>query len=172
MGWLLTVLEFIYLFLVLWLLYTEIKGAGYAYPNPKKARMMIKFANIKKSDIAYDLGSGFGGLVFRAAKHAKKVIGIEYDPLRFLISLFRAKISNRKNVKFIRGDLLKQDFSDATVILLFLRQGINQKLKPTLSKLKKGTRIVSYIWTFEGWKPIKEDKKLRIHMYVIGKSNK
>jgi 16S rRNA A1518/A1519 N6-dimethyltransferase RsmA/KsgA/DIM1 with predicted DNA glycosylase/AP lyase activity len=156
---------------LIWLIYSRSKGAEYAFTTDKKARKMIELAQIKKTDIVYDLGSGLGGLVFKSAKYSKKSIGIEYDFLRYLISKIRSPFFRQKNVHFLRADLFQQDISDANVIFLFLKQKTNQKLKNKLQRLKKGTRVVSNIWTFEDWKPVKSDKKTNVYLYIIGKSN-
>ncbi len=166
------IVESLFLLFLLWLFYTRFKGAEYSPTFSKNAGKMIELAGITKKDVVYDLGSGFGGLAIQASRKAKKAVGIEYDPARFFISKIRAKILGIRNVEFVRGNLFRQDISDANVILMFLKQKTNQELKEKLSRLKKGTRIVSYIWTFEGWKPVRQDKKLRVYLYVTGKSDK
>lgn len=164
-------LEIAFFFLILWLVYSRLKGAEYAPTTSKRAKIMLDFASITSKDKVYELGSGLGGLTFKAGVNAKKAIGIEYDYLRYLISKIRLLFSGAKNVEFIRDDIFSYDFSDADVVLLFLKQKTNQLLKGKLSELKKGTRIVSNMWTFEGWKPIRIDKERGIYLYIIGKSN-
>ena len=166
------VIAFLIMFLAFWLFYTRIIGSEYGPTTMKRARRMIEFAKITKKDIVYDLGSGFGGLAIMASRQAEKVIGIEYDFLRYFFSMLRAFFHGARNAKFIRGNLFKQNISKADVILMFLKQKTNQKLKANLKKLKKGTRIVSNTWTFENWKPARQDKKLKVYMYVAGKSDK
>ena len=163
---------FIILFLAFWLFYTRLIGSEYGPTTAKRARRMIELAKITKKDIVYDLGSGFGGLAIMAAGQAKKVVGIEFDILRYFFSIIRAFFHGARNAKFIRGNLFKQDISNADVILLFLKQKTNQKLKAKLKNLKKGARVVSNTWTFENWKPIRQDKKLKVYMYVLGESDK
>ena len=59
-------------------------------------------------------------------------------------------------VKFIEGDIFEQDFSEATVITLYLLPDVNLKLRPKILKLKPGTRIVSHAFNMGDWKPEKE----------------
>ena len=164
----LLIIEALVLITILWCLNTLFmgKGAEYFPTTPRKLRKMFEFANITNNDMVYDLGSGFGSLTIKASKIAKKAVGIEYDYIRYTIS----KLRETDKAKFIRGDLFEQDISDADVVFLYLRQRTNQKLKSKLSKLKKGTKIISNTWTFEDWKPIKQDKKLKVYMYIIGES--
>lgn len=164
-----SLLIFLFLF---WVLYTHFFGAQFQPTARRKMARMLEYAALNKNDIAYDLGCGEARLVIAAARKCKKAIGIEIDPLRFLISLLKIKMLGLKNAKIIFGNLFKKDFRDASVVFLFLWQKANDRLQAKLAKLKKGTRIVSHYWVFKGWKPVKHDRKLRIYLYIIGKSNR
>jgi len=77
-----------------------------------------------------------------------------------------------RRTQIIWGDIFNQDISDATVVTVFLWQKTNEKLKEKLQReLKPGTRVVSHIWTFGGWTPLEVDRKDRVYLYVIGKSD-
>lgn len=163
---------FIFFFL-LWFFYTRFLGAEYYPTTRRKMQKMLEYASLKKSDVVYDLGCGDGRLVIASARKCRKALGIEIDPLRFLISLFKVKLLGIKNAKIIFGDLFKQNLNDADVVLLFLHRRIDDRLqKKFIQELKKGTRVVSHYWIFHGWKPVKKDEKLRIYFYVMGKSDK
>lgn len=156
----------IFLF-VFWFFYSRFLGAEYYPTTSRKMARMIEFAKLRKKDVAYDLGSGDGRLVIATARKCKKAIGIEIDPLRCFISFAKIKLLGLKNARIIFGNIFKQNFKDASVVFLFLRQGANDKLQNKLAKLKKGTRIVSHYWTFGGWNPVKKDEKLKIYLYII-----
>lgn len=157
---------------VFWFFYSRFFGAEYYPTTKRKMQKMIEFAKLRKKDVAYDLGSGDGRLVIAAAGKCRKAVGVEIDLLRVFISLVKIKVFGLKNARIILGDIFKQDFKDANVVFLFLKQGANDKLQNKLAKLKKGTRIVSHYWTFSGWNPIKKDEKLKIYLYIIGKNIK
>ncbi|MCI0350669.1 MAG: hypothetical protein L0Z53_14695, partial [Acidobacteriales bacterium] len=57
------------------------------------------------------------------------------------------------------GDVLKiKDLSDATVVMLYMGDDINLRLRPILQKtLKPGARIVSHRFTMGDWKPHKTE---------------
>ena len=159
-------------FALLWLIYTRIFGAEYYPTSQLRVKKMLELARVGKRDIVYDLGSGDGRLVIAAARIAKKAIGIEIDFFRFLFSLIKIKFLRLKNVHIAWGNFFNFQLKDASVIMLFLRQGTNNKLREKLSKLKSGTRIISHNWTFDGWKIIKQDKRLKLYLYIIGRSNR
>lgn len=160
-------------FFLLWFFYTSFFGAEFYPTTRKKMVRMLEYANIKKTDIIYDLGCGDARLVIAAARKCKRAIGIEIDPLRFLVSFIKTKLLRLKNAKIIFGDLFKQNLRDADVVFLFLHKRINDRLRKKFEKeLKKGTRIVSHYWIFHGWKPVKQDKELKIYLYVIRRIKK
>jgi hypothetical protein len=53
-----------------------------------------------------------------------------------------ARVSDK--VKFLTQDLFTSDFSEATVVTLYLLPSLNERLRPKLQGLKPGTRIVSH----------------------------
>jgi hypothetical protein len=61
----------------------------------------------------------------------------------------RAGVADR--VKIITGDIFEQDFSEATVVTLYLLPDLNYKLRPILLKMKPGTRVVSHQFNMRDW---------------------
>jgi hypothetical protein len=61
-----------------------------------------------------------------------------------------------KNAHIIHGDILKQDYSSANLITVYLLPESNLKVRPILdAQLKKGTRVVAHDFEIGGWKPDK-----------------
>ena len=113
---------------------------------PAVVDAMLKLANVKPSDVVYDLGCGDGIIVATAAqKYGARAVGIDIDPQRVKEATERAqKMGVSDKVKIVQGDLFEADIKDATVVTLYLLQSLNIKLMPKLkSELKPGTRIVS-----------------------------
>ncbi len=127
----------------------------YVPTNQKVVDAMLKMAKVTKKDVVYDLGCGDGRIVITAAKeYGAKGTGIDINPQRIKEANENAKAAGVTNkVKFIEGDLFEQDFSDATVVALYLLPAINLKLRPQLLALKPGTRIVSHAFDMGDWKP-------------------
>jgi SAM-dependent methyltransferase len=112
-------------------------------------------AKVSAADTVYDLGSGDGKIVIAAAKQfGAKGVGIEYDADLVEHSRCLAAAEGvAERVSFVGGDLFETDFSDATVVTLYLTPSVNARLLPTLLALKPGTRVVSYSFTIGDWEP-------------------
>ncbi len=115
---------------------------------------MLEIAKVTPQDYLIDLGSGDGRTVIAAAKLKARATGVEYNPDMVELSKKRATeagVSDRAN--FVKADLFEYDFSEATVITMFLLPEINLRLRPKLLELRPGTRIVTNTFTMGEWKP-------------------
>jgi precorrin-6B methylase 2 len=118
---------------------------------------MLDMAKVTPKDFVIDLGSGDGRTVISAAKRGAKALGIEYNPDMIELSKRNAakeRVSDRAT--FVQADLFESDFSQATVITMFLLPDINLKLRPKILDLKPGTRIVSNSFTMGEWQADEE----------------
>ena len=114
---------------------------------------MLDIAKVTPKDYLIDLGSGDGRTVITAAKRGVKALGIEYNPEMVELSKRNAvKEGVSERASFTKADLFETDFSEATVITMFLLPDINLKLRPKILNLKPGTRIVSNSFTMGDWK--------------------
>ena len=117
------------------------------------ADKMLNMAKVTPQDYVIDLGSGDGRLVITAAKRGAQALGIEYNPDMVALSKRNAaKEGVSERAQFVKADLFESDFSQATVITMFLLESINQRLRPKILDLKPGTRIVSNSFTMGDWK--------------------
>ena len=113
---------------------------------------MLDMAKVTSQDYLIDLGSGDGRTVITAAKRGARASGIEYNPDMVALSMANAaKEGVSEKAKFMKADLFETDFSQATVITMFLLPDINLRLRPKLLEMKPGTRIVSNSFTMEDW---------------------
>jgi SAM-dependent methyltransferase len=113
---------------------------------------MLGLAKLTKDDFLIDLGSGDGIIVITAAKRGARGLGIEYNPDMVAFAEQKAKeagVSSRAT--FRKADLFQTDFSQATVLTMFLLPTINMQLRPTILDLKPGTRVVSNTFTMDDW---------------------
>jgi SAM-dependent methyltransferase len=119
---------------------------------------MLKTANVGPNDLVYDLGAGDGKIAIAAAKEfGAKAVGIEFNPN---MAAYAQRNANQSGVghlvKIINGDIFVEDFSKATVVTLYLLPDLNIQLRPTILKMKPGTRVVSHAFTMGDWEPDKE----------------
>ena len=146
------------------------------YPTPESiVDQMLKLGELKAGEKMFDLGSGDGRIVILAAKkyHAQAV-GVELDKALYKQSvdaIHKAGLDRRAQI--INGDLLKQDYSTADLITVYLLPVSMDKAQPMLDKqLKKGTRVVAHDFMFRGWKPertvdIPDDGEGRSHTLYL-----
>ncbi len=128
--------------------------AGYLAMRPEIVDFMLKFAAIKKDDVLYDLGCGDGRIVVAAAEQfGIRAIGVDIDPRR----IAEARANARKHgvqdrAEFLVGDVTRMDFSEASVVTLYLGMRGNLRLSDILQKqLRPGARIVSCDYEIYGW---------------------
>jgi len=113
---------------------------------------MLDMAKVTPQDFVIDLGSGDGRTVITAAKRGARALGIEYNPDMVELSKRNAqKAGVTGSASFVKADLFETDFSQASVITMFLLPEINLKLRPKILRLKPGTRIVSNTFTMGDW---------------------
>jgi precorrin-6B methylase 2 len=114
---------------------------------------MLDMAKVTPKDYVIDLGSGDGRTVITAAKRGARALGIEYNPDMVALSKRNAvREGVTDKAQFKEADLFESDFSQATVITMFLLPTINLKLRPKILDLKPGTRIVSNSFSMDDWK--------------------
>jgi SAM-dependent methyltransferase len=122
-------------------------------PTPQSlVDKMLDMGKVTAKDYVIDLGSGDGRTVITAAKRGAKALGIEYNPDMVELSKRNAaKAGVSDKASFMKADLFESDFSQATVITMFLLPDINLRLRPKILNLKPGTRIVSNSFTMGDW---------------------
>jgi uncharacterized protein (TIGR03000 family) len=144
---------------------------------------MMKLANVKKGDIAYEPGPGDGRMLIAAVKAgADKGVGIELDPMKAKEATENVKKAGfAEKIKIIEGDALKdRDYSEATVVLLYMGNEFQALLRPILEQqLKPGTRIVSHRFTFGDWAPDKsitvtglDGDEYKLHVWTVKEKKK
>ncbi|MDI6448097.1 alkaline phosphatase family protein [Anaerobaca lacustris] len=116
---------------------------------------MLEMAQVKQSDIVYDLGCGDGRIVVTAAKRfGCRAFGYDIDPQRVAESLENVEANGVGHLVTIeQRDIFTLDLSGVDVVTLYLLPSLNVKLIPQLEKLKPGSRIVSHDFDMKGVEP-------------------
>jgi SAM-dependent methyltransferase len=141
----------------------------YVPTPPEVVRQMLDVARVNKNDVLYDLGSGDGRIVVEAARrYGARGIGIDINPERIREANANAKKAGvTGRVQFLEQDLFETDISKASVVTLYLLPSLNVKLRPTLFKLRPGTRIVSHDFDMGDWQA---DSTMRVNSETRGTS--
>jgi SAM-dependent methyltransferase len=137
---------------------------------------MLQLANVKPTDVVYDLGCGDGRILITAVRsYHCRAVGVELS--RDIYERTSARINALNLTDSIRiqhGNALQTDLSEADVVTLYLMTSTNERLKPQMEKyLKPGARVVSHDYEVHGWKPEREEVMIvdgrphKIYLYVM-----
>ena len=121
---------------------------------------MLAMAEVTARDVVYDLGSGDGRIILRAAeKYGVKAVGVELDGHLVQESRRKARELNLEElVTVIQGDLLQTNLQSATVVTIYLLPEANKKLRPLLERdLRPGSRVIAHHTRIPGWRPAREE---------------
>ena len=116
---------------------------------------MLRLAAVGAKDVVYDLGSGDGRIVITAAsKFGARAVGVELNEHLIYQSEASAQQANvESRVKFLQQDFFKTDFSEASVVTLYLLPAVMKRLRERMLQLKPGTRLVAHDFDFDDWRP-------------------
>ncbi len=122
-------------------------------PSPESTvEKMLDVAKVTPQDFVVDLGSGDGRNVIAAAKRGAKALGVEYNQDMVELSKRNAAAAGVSDkASFVQGDMYAAEFSQATVLALFLLPDNLLKLRDKFAALKPGTRIVANTFGIEEW---------------------
>ena len=148
-------------------------------PTPWEAvDRMLEIAAVTEDDLVYDLGSGDGRILVRAAKNfGARAVGFEIN--RELVRETESAIQAagvESLAEIYEKNIFDADLSPATVITVYLLGSSYAQLKPKIElELRPGTRLVSYCSGIPGWKAARTEtilaggKEQKIYLYVLGR---
>ena len=157
-------------FLAYVLLSGLIWGAGFEPVPRRRLGDMMEFSGVSEGMKVYDLGSGFGRIVFEAARrHGARCVGVEIDPLKCWWSRREARRKHLEDkVEIRRENLFDVDISSADIVFVFLFPPMLKRLKEKmLREMRQGKVVVSYSHKFPAWEPERAEKKLGLYVYRI-----
>ena len=163
------ILQLLFAVFFFYLCIAFIIGAPFVPSTNRVSDIMIRFADIKKGTVVYDLGSGNGKLLFLSAKKGGMAKGLEINPYLVLLSNIRSFFSPfRDNVHTYWKNFWNVNLSEADVIFIYLLPWKMKKLEEKLLReCKKGTLIVSNSFIFPHLKQIESDKKNHVFAFRV-----
>lgn len=148
----------IILILLITYAYGSWRGAPWVPSKKLDVERFIKLAQISEGKIVYDLGCGDGRILQAVVDSGAEARGLELSLLPFLIAKIKL-FKKRKKCHIEYGDFWFKNLGEADVIYIFLMPKIYEKLVTKFkAELKKGTKVVSYVWPLPGMEPIKIDR--------------
>lgn len=136
-------------------------------------RKMLEMGEVGSRDLLYDLGCGDGRIVVAAAEErGASGVGIDIDPKRIAEAQANARTAGvTDRTRFVVADLFASDFSEATVVTLYLWPAVNLRLRPYLwRQLRVGTRVVSHSHDMgDAWRPERTERVdgATVHRWTI-----
>lgn len=120
------------------------RGSNYL-PTPRSEIKKI-LPYIHPGDTVIDLGSGYGEVMeTMATRNPKEVIGVELDPIRYLLTRLRLNNGSFRGYKFRFQDFWYLDLSKADVVFTFFIERHMEKLfKKAKHEMKKGSWFISF----------------------------
>ncbi len=114
---------------------------------------MLRMAQVTPNDYIIDLGAGDGKIAIAAAKNfGARSLGIEYNPemaKHAQENVVKAGVTGKARI--VQGDIFVTDFTQATVLTMYLLPALNLKLRPQVLAMRPGTRVVSHSFTMDDW---------------------
>jgi len=142
--------------------------------------LIIKALSLKNNQTVFDLGAGDGIIIFEAAKSTfernlnTKFVAVEINPILILVLYFRRLFHpNRKNIKIVRDDIFKMNFSkfltSNSSILTFYLYISPWYLEKTILNVKKQIhqfKTVSYMYSIKSLKKEEKISKGKNNIYI------
>ncbi len=128
------------------------------WPTPQPViEKILELAEVKSTDVVYDLGCGDArSLVTAAQRYGATGVGVDIDVR--IVNLARENVRRHGVEHLVQiklGDMFSVDLSKADVVFLYLLDRTLEQLRPQLEKMRPGTRIVAHEYPLPGVKPNK-----------------
>src|SRR3979490_3028395 len=123
-------------------------------PTPDEVvERMLRMAQTKPEDYVIDLGAGDGKIAIAAAKKfGARSLGVEFNPDMVALAQRNAQAAGVVGkAQIVQGDIFVTDFTQATVLTLYLLPSLNMKLRPQILALRPGTRVAAHAFNMEDW---------------------
>jgi len=136
--------------------------------------IFLKIAQLKPSDVLFDLGCGDASLLIYAVKkcNLKKAVGFENMKSRVKKAKQKIKQAGLEKRIFIKDDYYEADLSDANVIFDMMPEDKNdfKNLYSLKKHLKKGTKLIKHNLPLIGFLPDKAETPFYLMKYPFRKA--
>lgn len=142
-------------------------GAIYFPTTFPVVKQMLKLGQVSAKDTLIDLGSGDGRILIAAGRLGAKAIGYEINP--FLVWKSRHLIRQAKLEKLAKvywRSFWKADFSQATIVTVYLFPNLMNRLQRLLEKnVHHSLRVVSNKYPFPHLSPFQQHQEIYLYRF-------
>ena len=138
------------------LLYSLITGISPVSSTLKSRRKIIQTVKSDQEGFIYELGAGWGALAFPLARRCPgaTVVAYELSPVPWLFLKIRALFWGPRNLKIVRRNFLKDNLSEASLVVCYLYPGAMTRLSSKLAReLKPDASVISNTFAIPAWTP-------------------
>jgi tRNA A58 N-methylase Trm61 len=161
-------------FVLVSVLYWSLRlGVSPMFTSPKVAKKVGDVVASSYCTKVGELGSGWGSLALYLAHRCpeKEVVGYEYSPIPYGVSVFLQKAFWVPNLHLVRRDFLKRTFEEGEVVVTYLYPEGVQALHEVLCKSNTSVTLISVAFAVDHVKPrsvcIAEDMfETPVYMYL------
>lgn len=171
-DWTLLAIFFVVAIILLIVLFNGLfYGAQYTQLDKRRLKKIIELGKLDSSMTVYDLGAGYGRIMFAAAQKGCKVVGYEIDRakafwIRQQITRKTMNPYNYSDISIVQGNLLDADLSKADVVYCFLSPPLMQRLGIKARKeMREGTKLITVEYRIVGLIAKYEDVEDKIYVY-------
>lgn len=161
-------LSIISILLLLWQISNFISvfsGSLYVKSKRDVIKKALNMAQIGKSAVFYELGSGNGDVLIESSRYCKKVVGYEISPYYYLLSILRTLRYSNISVRY--KNILDVDLRSADVIYCYLLPDLLKKID--FSKIKSSVRIISIGFPIPKLKLISQTRYHNHQIFIYSK---
>ncbi|MDP3741193.1 MAG: hypothetical protein Q8R08_02595 [bacterium] len=117
-------------------------------------KYLVEKNSIKPGDIFYDLGSGYGKVVFLVEKlSGAETVGFELNYAMYMLARLK-KIFNRSRAVFFNRNFFEADWSEASIIYCYLFPPLMPQIeKKILENCKPNTTVICRDFPLPNLKP-------------------
>lgn len=153
------------------------KKWGYAdFFDIRRKNIFLKIAELKPTDVLYDLGCGDASFLIYAVKKAKlrKAVGFENMKSRADKAMLKIKLEGLEERISIKDDFYEADLSKADVIFDMMPEGRYdlRDLYSRRSNIKAGTRLIKHDLPLIGYLPDKIEIPFYLMKFPLRKAKK
>ncbi len=141
-------------------------------PTPQSlVNTMLEMAKAGPGDVHYDLGCGDGRFLITSVRDfdVDKAVGFEITP--HLATVARDNVAKEelsKRIKIENSDFMEANFSEATLITIYLTTSGNARLRPKFKKeLEDGARIISHDFPITDWVTATEEEFVQVDTHKV-----